>query len=334
MIRVAHLTDDPGMGGVNRFIDALLPRLEPGFVHERHCVIPAGSIPPVLEADVVVIHFTTSWRKLPWLYALRARNHDTAFIFVEHSYTRAFEALHVLNKQRFRKLLNLTYRMMDRVVAVSPQQAAWIEEAVSLPSWKLAAISPMTELASLRALPLATRKAGPLRLGAYGRYAPQKGFDILIEAMRRVPPSCATLRLGGMGPDEAILKALAADLPHVQVEGTISDPASFLNRVDAVVVPSRFEAFGLVAAEARAAGRPIIVSGVDGLLDQRQYPSEMTVPPEDPDALAQAIIWLAERDLTRLGEEARASVQDTEFLAVLAWNFLLGAVAQRQAQAA
>ena len=42
------------------------------------------------------------WRKLAWLYGLRARNPNAHLILVEHSYTRAFELLHVANPKRFR----------------------------------------------------------------------------------------------------------------------------------------------------------------------------------------------------------------------------------------
>jgi hypothetical protein len=50
---------------------------------------------------------------------------------------------------------------------------------------------------------------GRLRIGAYGRFCEQKGFDLLIAAHRAgAMPGC-DLVLGGFGPDEAALRALA-----------------------------------------------------------------------------------------------------------------------------
>lgn len=323
MIKVVHLSDDRGMGGVNRTVDALLARLDMSFAHSRQHVAPAREIPPALDAQVVVIHFTTSWRKLAWLYGLRARNPNAHLILVEHSYTRAFEALHVANPKRFRTMLRLTYSLMDRVVAVSKRQGNWIAEAASLPADRLAVINPVTDLDALLSLPLPLRRPGPLRLCGYGRYCPQKGFDTLIDAMRLVSPDVATLRLVGLGPDEKALRDQAVGMMHVTVEGPVTGPALLFADVDAVAIPSRFEAFGLVGLEARAAGCPIIVNAVDGLIDQALPMPELTVPPQDPVALAQAITWLARQDITALGATARKSIRWTEARTINGWNTLL-----------
>jgi glycosyltransferase involved in cell wall biosynthesis len=323
MIKVVHLSDDRGLGGVNRAVDALLARLDTSFAHSRQHVQPARELPPALDAQVVVIHFTLSWRKLAWLYGLRARNPGAHLLLVEHSYTRAFEALHVGHRKRFRTMLRLAYGLMDRVVAVSKRQGDWLIEAASLPAGRLVVINPVTDLDALLSLPLPSRRPGPLRLCGYGRYCPQKGFDTLIDAMRLVKPGVATLRLVGLGPDEKALRELAAGMMHVTVEGPVAGPALLFGDVDAVAIPSRFEAFGLVGLEARAAGCPIIVSAVDGLIDQALPAPELTVLAEDPVALAKAITWLASQDISALGAAARKSVRWTEARTVNGWNQLL-----------
>jgi glycosyltransferase involved in cell wall biosynthesis len=327
VIRVAHINDDPGLGGINRSLDAQLPRLDPIFRSRRLIVSPARHLPPVLRADVVVIHFALNWGKLAWLKGLRLLNPEAAFILVEHSYTRAFEEQHVRNVRRFRMLLRLACGMMDRVVAVSNAQRDWLTEAASLRPGKVLAINPFTELRDLRRLPLPRREAGPLRLCAYGRYTAQKGFDTLIEAMRLLSPNLATLRIAGLGPEEDALRAQAKGLAHVTIEGPVKSPESLLSAVDAVVVPSRFEAFGNVGAEARAAGRPLIVSNVDGLVEQALAFRELTVPPADPAALVDAIVWLAGQDLAILADLSRRSSDGSELHTIGRWNALLAELA-------
>ncbi len=93
--------------------------------------------------------------------------------------------------------------------------------------------------------------------------------------------------------------------------------------VDAIAIPSRFEAFGCVAAEARAAGRPMIVSAVDGLIDHAPSAPRLLVPPDDPAALARAIAWLARQDITVLGAGARQSFEGLDERAIADWNRLL-----------
>ena len=177
-------------------------------------------------------------------------------------------------------------------------------------------------------------RSGKLRLGAYGRYAPQKGFDTLIAAMRLLPPGLATLDLAGYGPDEAALRDAAAGLPNVRIGGKINGPLAFLSGVDAIVVPSRWEAFGLVAAEARAAGRPVLAAAVDGLAEQIMPAWGAVYHGDSPAALAAAIEAFAARDHAAMSEAARQSVAGALSITVGLWARLLlslGGVAETPA---
>jgi glycosyltransferase involved in cell wall biosynthesis len=324
MIEIAHINDDPRLGGITRSVPNLCRQLDPVFNHTMHILDPKRSRAPDLGAQIIIVHFPPSWASLPWLLALRLRNRKARIVLNEHSYTRGFEALHVTSKRRFRRMLWLSCRLADHVATVSAAQGEWMCEAAGLPAHKLTAINPMTDLTALRALPLPQRQPGPLRLCGYGRFSVQKGFDDLINAMRMVPRDLVTLRLVGLGEDEAALRAQAAGLPHVTVEGPAPGPEALLGDVDAVAIPSRFEAFGNAGAEARAAARPMIVTGVDGLIDQA-LPGvpELMVEPGDIQGLAGAIIWLAGQDITALGAAARRSVEGSEARTIDAWNALL-----------
>ena len=326
-LTVTHLLDDTALGGVTRFLDALAITLDPRTRQNRVGTNPRRLLPPRLDADVVVVHFTMSWSKLPYLLALRARRGRRPIIIVEHSYTGAFESVYVLTPTRFRMMLRMSYSLVEQVVAVSYGQAAWMRSKRLLPAGKLCVISPFTDCASLADLPLPAPHSGPLRLGAYGRYCAQKDFATLIAAMKRIDPSTATLQLRGFGPDAAALKALAADLPHVSVGEKIDDLAAFLGTTDAVVVPSCFEPFGQVALEARLAARPVIVTDVDGLPEQVEPTTGLIVRPGDAAGLAAAIVELAAQH--RSGAwlvkctAARVSAVDHSAISTRRWERLL-----------
>ncbi len=321
--QVLHLIDDAGLGGVMRVLVDQLPRLSAGCEHEIRHVDARWRLPSTLQADVVVVHFTLSWSKLPFLAALRRRAGGARIVLVEHSYTEAYERLRVPSRGRFRAMLRLAYAAADRVVAVSHAQGSWIR-AAKLARWgRLVEIPQACDTSVLAELPaLASGRNGPLRLGAYGRYAPQKGFDTLITAMRQIPPEVATLRLAGYGPDQAALEALAQGLPHVQIGGPIDGPAGFLAEIDAVVIPSRWEAYGLVAAESRAAGRPVLAAGTDGLREQVSPECGALFAADDPAALAGAVRDLASRDLVAMGAACRRSVRGALDTTVAQWDEL------------
>ncbi len=337
MARVLHLIDDTGLGGVTRVLADQLPLLGDGHSHEIRQVIARRRLPGAMGADIVVVHFTLSWAKLPYLIALRARLGRARLVLVEHSYTGAYEQHCVANRFRFRTMLRTAYRLADRVVAVSHGQAAWIRAASLIAPARLVTIPQACDTSALTAVSAIARsgaQSGPLRLGAYGRYAPQKGFDTLIAAMRLLPPGVATLDLAGYGSDEGALRDAASGLPNVRICGKINGPLAFLVNIDAVVVPSRWEAFGLVAAEARAAGRPVLAAAVDGLVEQIEPAWGAVYAGDSPAVLAAAIQAFAARDHAAMSDAARQSVGAALATTVNLWARLLrslGSVAETPA---
>ncbi len=219
-------------------------------------------------------------------------------------------------------LLRLCYRLADRVVAVSQVQADGLHRSGLVPAGRLVTIPPAADLSAVASLPPVPPLPRPLRLGAYGRYVPQEEFGLLIAAMRRVPPGVATLELAGHGPGLPALREAAADLPQVRIGGPCNDLAAFLAGVDAVVVPSRREAGDLTVAEARAAGRPVIVARSGGLA-QAEPSWGLLFAPGDPEQLAAAIIALAAGDLPAMGEAGRRSLAFALERSVAGWDALL-----------
>lgn len=124
--------------------------------------------------------------------------------------------------------------------------------------------------------PPARRSANPcVSLLYLGRLAPEKGVDILIEAFAglKARGSAATLRVVGSGPLIGQLRAQVAAagiVAWVEFEPFIASSAvlaDVMASADAVIVPSQFEPYGLVAAEALCLGVPVIVSSETGLTE-------------------------------------------------------------------
>ena len=109
-------------------------------------------------------------------------------------------------------------------------------------------------------------------VGIVARLRAEKGHALLFQAMKSVLNSAPKTRLlvVGDGPDAASLRQLADKLGIAQSvawTGSKSQEETFTlyGAMDIVVVPSLFEGFGLSAAEAMAAGLPVIANKLDGL---------------------------------------------------------------------
>ncbi|EAQ29591.1 glycosyltransferase [Erythrobacter sp. NAP1] len=324
MISIAHLLDDFGMGGVTRaltlFDQPTLKRLAQSNVVPMK---PSAKVAPKLDADLIVDHMSFSWARLPFLVSLRARNPGARIVHVEHSYTRGFEANTVTSKGRFRTMIQLCALFFDDVICVSEAQRDWMAGEVGVSPTKLRVIYPWTDRESLFVIPPARQAdAQPVQLLAYGRFAEVKNFASLISAMRYFSPGEVCLTLFGDGPQRGLLQALAADLPNVDVFGPVDDPASFLELCDAVIVPSHYEAFGLVATEARMAARALIVADVDGLPEQAQIGGRIA-PMRTAEDIANSIRWAIGADLPKLGVAGRRNVQGQHEQILRQWTHLI-----------
>jgi glycosyltransferase involved in cell wall biosynthesis len=267
-VKIIHVLDDLAMGGVTRALKNFEhPSLAALGAHE-HVDIRETRVRASGPKDIAIVHFTANWKKLGWLLDLRLRGGFDRIILVEHSYTEGYESSEVAPKRRFRQMLRFAYRLVDQVVAVSKTQRDWMIEHNLAPPAKIVAIPQSRICDDLLAITPCNRDTGPLQIRAFGRFHKQKGFDLLIKAMSRVPSDMAVLKIAGTGPDAEDLKALSQKLSHVEICDPFDSPAAFLSEADLVAIPSRWEAFGLVGTEARAAGRPILAARVDGLCDQ------------------------------------------------------------------
>jgi glycosyltransferase involved in cell wall biosynthesis len=148
-----------------------------------------------------------------------------------------------------------------------------------------------------------------------GRFEEEKGVDVLVEAWRRARPS-GRLVLVGDGTMRASLEARVAADPYarttIRFEGIQRDPWPHLCAADAFVLPSRSEGLSVALLEAMCAALPILATAVGGNREVIQNGVHgILCPPEDPDALANALNELLVRKdgWSALGSAARARQQ-------------------------
>ena len=124
-----------------------------------------------------------------------------------------------------------------------------------------------------------------------GRLHENKGFDVLIRAMSRLPE--VYLCIAGEGPEREALEEVALSegvRPRIRFLGWREDTASLLAACDLFVCPSRHEPLGNVVIEAWAQSRPVVATASQGpsMLIQSGE-NGILVPVDDDKALGAAI---------------------------------------------
>ena len=206
------------------------------------------------------------------------------------------------------RLKRLLARRFSAHVAASAFSAARVEEIAALRPGSVRVIPCGVEDVPLPQ-PSVRDSAAPV-VAAVGRLVPEKGFDVFVHALARLP--AVTGVLIGDGPERGSLEALASELgvgDRLRILGWQQSPRALLADVDVVVAPSRFEGFGLSIVEAMLAERPVVGARA-GAIPELVADGEtgMLVPGDDPVALAAAIARLVDDPelRRRMGERGRA----------------------------
>lgn len=310
-IRIANLLDDFGLGGVTKGLSIYENPGFAGVVQTSTVAIrPDAIVAPRVDADVIITHFPPNWRRIMFLASLKARNPRAKILHVEHSYSREWEEMHVPNKPRFRMMLRIALGLVDHVVAVSHAVGEWMSQIGAVKGDRLTIIYPYSGQKGLDQVPdMVLPESGRMVIGSYGRFHEAKNFDTLIKAFRLLGEDAPfDLRLGGFGPEQQQLVDLAGMARNISFTGRVDDVAGFLANCHVFAVPSRFEAYGQVANEAREAGRPILVSHAGGLPEQVGR-AGLIADCSTPEALADAIRSLTSLPLERMGKAGRRATR-------------------------
>jgi glycosyltransferase involved in cell wall biosynthesis len=161
-------------------------------------------------------------------------------------------------------------------------------------------------------------RTGPPVVGFLGQFIVRKGLRELMAAWSVIDaeshPRRPRLRLAGAGPLAAELKAWCAGLHHpdrVEILEFVEHPERFLAGLDVLVMPSFAEGFGLAAAEAQAAGVPVVAADASSLPEiVVDGETGLLVPPGDAEALAAALRRLLDDAAwaRRLGQAGRERI--------------------------
>jgi glycosyltransferase involved in cell wall biosynthesis len=135
-------------------------------------------------------------------------------------------------------------------------------------------------------------------IGAVGRLAHRKGFDLLIRAFERAQLPGARLVIVGEGSHRQRLERLAGE--RVTLTGFRRDVKDLYQAFDVFVCPSSYEPFGRVIIEALDGATPVIATDAQGPVDiAKRHPVQL-VPCGDEARLAEALKEAAARGRVRI----------------------------------
>ncbi|HEX5404820.1 MAG TPA: glycosyltransferase family 4 protein [Pseudonocardiaceae bacterium] len=295
-VRVVRVAEDPphlaferdlvawtlAMGhAMIRAAHRLLRGWRPDVVHAHDWLVthPAVAVADQLGVPLVAtVHATEAGRHAGWLsQPLNQQVHS-----VEWWLANRADALVTCSTAMRREVAHL--------FDVEPEAITVIHNGIQARAWRIGA----TEVAAVR------RQHGPdgtPLLLFFGRLEWEKGVHDLIAALPRIRARHPGTRLVVAGKGRQEQELLAVARKHrvrraVDFVGHLSDRElrAALAAADAVVLPSRYEPFGIVALEAAAAGAPLVASTAGGLgevvIDGR---TGVAFPPGNVPAMADAV---------------------------------------------
>ena len=253
------------------------------------------------RAEILHIHLPNPMAVLAYL-ASGFRGH---VVVTYHSDTVRQKVLGAL----FQPFLHQCLRASSAIIATSPDYrrtstvlARYLDRCEVIPYG--IALDPFSN-SDAGAIAKLREQFGERLVISVGRLVYYKGFEFLIRAMRQVR---GRLLIVGDGPLRADLEKLTRDLDldnKVTFAGEIQNdriiPYYHAARIFALASVARSEAFGIVQIEAMAAGLPVVNTRLDSGVPfvSLHEQTGLTVPPEDPEALAAAINRLLDNPALR-----------------------------------
>ena len=230
-----------------------------------------------------------------------------------------------------RSLVGKLRRLDQLVVLTEKSKVSWPELSnVTVIPDPITILREKETVNSVKFAVAGKRGVGVNRVVTIGRYAYQKGYDLLLQAWAELSRIRElengeewTLDIYGQGDQtdyRQLMTELGIDSNKCHLNGPVEDVVKAYQESSIFVLSSRFEGFGMVLIEAMACGLPvvsfdcpagpdeIITDGVDGLL----------VPFGDVHALAEKLMTLMsdENLRKRLGQQARQTARRYEMTTI------------------
>jgi D-inositol-3-phosphate glycosyltransferase len=235
--------------------------------------------------------------------------------------------------------------LADRIIAATPAELAQLQWLYQVDVSHVEVIPPGVDLT--RFYPIHPEEAKEYigvppcdhMLVFVGRIEPLKGLDTLIQAIAMLSkegvladyPLCLSVIGGDPHASDEEMNAEMARLHDLREQLGMEDLVTFLGKrsqdtlpyyysaAEAVVMPSHYESFGMVALEAMACGTPVVASQVGGLAFLVQHGvTGYTVPVDEPEALADCLKEL----IKNRGLREKMGQQAAEFARQYGWNVI------------
>lgn len=187
---------------------------------------------------------------------------------------------------------------LKAIICVSESVQAQIPESPFLDGVERRVILPGVAVPENSTVSLPLDDNRPPVIGMAGPLEIVKGAAFFLRACHRVIEAGHNIRMviAGSGPEERSLRQLASSLELSRrltfVDGGVS-MAGYISAIDIFCLPSLQQGLGVMMLEAMALGRPVIASGVGGVVSVIQdNVTGLIVPPSDSRSLADRIIEL------------------------------------------
>jgi glycosyltransferase involved in cell wall biosynthesis len=326
-MRVAHVHRIRGIGGSERHLLTLLPALaelgaEPVLVglddpswdvapFYRELAVPSVRIPAPRDLDPLLgVRLRRALRSLRPDVVHTHLVHADLYGALAAGRTPLVSTKHNDDRFRlgpFRHVERLLARRSARAIAITEALRRFTVERVGLPADKVTTIHyGLDEPPAAWAPAELDLPGGPLVV-AVARLVPQKGLDVAVRAIAGLD---ATILVLGEGEERSRLEMLGRELGvRLLLPGRVGDVAAVLRRADLLVHPARWEGFGLALLEAMLCSLPVVATRVSSIPEiVADGETGLLVPPDDPDALGDALGRLLADDALRrrLGEAGHA----------------------------
>ncbi len=218
-----------------------------------------------------------------------------------------------------RQLVRWLYPTADAVLCPSRAIAHELQTRFDVPQRVLVPLPNPVDTATLHALAAAPLEASHEDLAeapvgdvvAVGRLDPQKGYDILLDALARTSFSCDILGGGLETPHGQELVAQRDRLGlqgRVRFRGHQANPWEWMARAECVVAASRYEGQSNALLEAQALGVPVVATRIPGMEEVVAHDDTgVLVATEDPTALAAGLQQVMQRSWDHDVIQARAA---------------------------